>query len=75
MGVERYGEHFVKRTDPKGRPYYWATGDPPPTPSDVETDITALQKGCITLTPLDYDMTEHARLRDMKEWDLTTPDL
>ena len=30
MGVERYGEHFEKRTDPRGRNYYWATGDPPP---------------------------------------------
>ncbi len=30
MGVERYGEHFEKRTDPRGRSYYWATSDPPP---------------------------------------------
>ena len=29
MGVERYGEHFIRRQDPKGRDYYWATNDPP----------------------------------------------
>jgi len=40
MGVERYGEHFIKRQDPKGRNYYWATGDPPPAETDHETDPT-----------------------------------
>src|SRR5262245_37897213 len=25
MGVARYGEHFEKRVDPRGRNYYWAT--------------------------------------------------
>jgi 5'-nucleotidase len=68
MGVNRYGEHFIKRTDPKGRAYYWATGDPPPEPTSNETDLSALQKGMITLTPLGYDMTRHEQLAAMKAW-------
>ena len=24
MGVERYGEHYIRRQDPKGRDYYWS---------------------------------------------------
>ena len=43
MGVNRYGEHFVKRADPKGRSYYWATNDPPPQPTDHATDLTELE--------------------------------
>ena len=58
MGVARYGEHFIRRKDPKGRTYYWATGEPSPPAGETETDLTALQKGYITLTPLDYDMTK-----------------
>jgi 5'-nucleotidase len=70
MSVQRYGEHFVKRTDPRGRDYYWATGDPPPQPGDQETDLTALKKGFVTLTPLQYDMTKYPVLREMESWDL-----
>jgi 5'-nucleotidase len=70
MSVERYGEHFVKRKDPRGRDYYWATGDPPPQPGDHETDLTALKKGFVTLTPLQYDMTKYGVLREMEHWEL-----
>jgi 5'-nucleotidase len=68
MGVAQYGEHFVRRRDPKGRTYYWATGDPPPPQSDEETDLSALQEGFITLTPLHYDMTRETALAEMRAW-------
>ena len=72
MGVARYGEQFIKRTDPRGRSYYWATNDPPPQPDGYETDLTALTKGFITLTPLQYNMTRHAVLTEMERtWRLT----
>lgn len=73
MGVGRYGEHFLKRQDPKGRTYYWATDDPPPPKGDTETDLTALQQGFVTLTPLQYDMTKQTVLRDMQTWSLDLP--
>ena len=28
MGVQRYGEHYIKRKDPKAGTTYWATNDP-----------------------------------------------
>jgi 5'-nucleotidase len=68
MGVNRYGEHFIKRKDPKGRTYYWATNEPPPEPTEEETDLSALARGQISLTPLHYDMTQHAVLRQMQSW-------
>jgi 5'-nucleotidase len=71
MGVAHYGNDFIKRTDPKGRPYYWATGDPPPEHPGHETDLTALKKGYVTLTPLDYDLTERSMLRAMQSWDFS----
>ena len=73
MAVARYGEHFIKRTDPRGRSYYWATNEPPARPEGHETDLTALAKGHITLTPLQYDMTQHQVLREMTGWKLEVP--
>ncbi len=74
MGIARYGQHFIKRVDPKGRNYYWATNDPPPEPGEHETDLTALEKGFVTLTPLQYDMTKPSVLRKMENWELQLSD-
>ncbi len=73
MGVARYGEHFIRRKDPQGRTYFWATVDPPPRDDHQETDLSALKDGYITLTPLHYDLTLRPALDAMKEWsfDLT----
>ena len=73
MGVERYGELYIKRQDPKGRDYYWATNDPPPKPTENETDLTALAAGYVTLTALDYDMTKFDMLREMHDWEVELP--
>jgi 5'-nucleotidase len=73
MGVARYGEQFLKRQDPKGRNYYWATNDPPPPKGDQDSDLSALEQGFVTLTPLQYDMTKVATLRDMQDWRIALP--
>lgn len=70
MGVERYGEHYIRRQDPKGRDYYWATNDPPPRRTDHPTDLTALADGHVTVTPLMFDMTDSACLASMADWKL-----
>ena len=68
MGLDRYGESYEKRIDPRGRPYYWATNDPPPRPGQIETDLTALSKGFITVTPLDFNLTKQSYLDQMSGW-------
>ncbi len=76
MGVERYGEHYIRRQDPKGRDYFWATNDPPPRRTDHPTDLTALSDGHVTVTPLMFDMTDSSVLEAMSGWGLALePDL
>jgi 5'-nucleotidase len=70
MGLQHFGERFIKRVDPKGRNYYWAAGDLSPGPADHESDLTALQKGFVTLTPLDYDLTKRSIMEKMESWRL-----
>jgi 5'-nucleotidase len=72
MNVIRYGDGFEKRVDPWGRDYYWLKGGPPLSAPTHETDLSALAKGKITLTPLHYDLTCQAALAAMsrKPWNL-----
>jgi len=69
MNVTRYGGGFEKRVDPWGRDYYWLTGGPPQSVPGHETDLSALAKGKVTITPLDYDLTRRAALDEMRRWE------
>jgi 5'-nucleotidase len=63
-----YVEAFDRRTDPRGRVYFWTTPEfscPQPHP---DTDVTAMAEGFITVTPLQFDLTDTARLRAMSAW-------
>jgi 5'-nucleotidase len=75
MGVARYGEHFIKRTDPKGRTYYWATGDPAPGDEGHPTDLSVLSEGYASLTPLHFNLTKAAMLQAMEGWSLKLPSI
>jgi len=70
MSVKRYGEQFIKRQDPKGRTYYWASTSPDARPDESGSDLSALQNGHVTLTPLQFNMTHRATLQSMSDWDL-----
>lgn len=68
MNVTRYADSFERRADPWGRSYFWLKGGPPAHPPGVETDLSALARGCITVTPLDYDLTRRNALAAMQQW-------
>lgn len=70
MGVGHYGSHYIKRQDPKNRDYYWATVDPPPQPTEHDTDLNALAKGFVTVSPLKFDLTRQELLSPMQSWEL-----
>ena len=75
MNVTRYGDSFEKRVDPWGRDYYWLTGGPAPATPGHETDLSTLAKGKVSLTPLDYDLTRQAALREMEQWRFQLPEM
>jgi 5'-nucleotidase len=64
-----YVEGYDRRTDPRGRVYFWTTPDfscPDPHP---DTDVTGLAEGYITVTPLQFNLTDAARLEEMSGWE------
>ena len=54
---------YEKRISPKdGADYYWNNSIFTLGPTDSDTDVAALREGYITVTPLSFDLTDHASL-------------
>jgi len=79
QGIRRYFDTFEKRVDPRGKTYYWLAGevleeiDQPEhmhLPLDIETDVQAIAKNYITVTPLQYNLTYPAGVYTLQKWDL-----
>ena len=65
----KWQEEFDKRQDPSGRDYYWLTGHFVPFEEhDEDTDLYALQKGFVSIVPVNFDMTHHALLKEISAW-------
>ena len=61
---------YEERQDPRGRNYYWNSSIFKLGATQDDTDVAALRDGFITITPLHFDLTNHARLREMQERNL-----
>jgi 5'-nucleotidase len=77
QGLRRYHNLFERRTDPRGKGYYWLAGevledvDAPVThPRDAAllTDVQAIAQGLISVTPLQYNLTHYGRIEQVQSW-------
>ncbi|TVQ55585.1 MAG: 5'/3'-nucleotidase SurE [Phycisphaerales bacterium] len=68
---------YEKRHSPYGKLYYWASGNGMQfTHTAPESDVEALLEGCITITPLTYNLSDHPRLQTWHDRLISTaPDL
>jgi len=69
QGLRVYRDLLVKRQDPRGRPYYWIGGDAPTGVPEDGTDFGALAAGCVSVTPLQLDLTAHHALESLGSWE------
>lgn len=58
-----FHDHYVRRLDPRGRPYYWLKEHPALEKAEPDTDVSCLRRGHVTVTPLTCDLTHHDLLR------------
>jgi 5'-nucleotidase len=58
LGVRAYNDWFEKRTDPRGRVYYWLAGEAIEEGEEEGTDAHAVFNSYISVTPLSFDMTD-----------------
>ena len=59
---------FRETDRPLGREYYWLIGGPAANTPGHETDLSAVAKGKVTITPLDYNVTRQGRVPEMERW-------
>jgi len=59
---------YDRRLTPYGQVYYWAAGDGMVFAHTAsESDVESLAERCVTITPLTFDLTDHARLQTWEE--------
>ncbi len=68
QGNRVYHDRLDKRVDPRGKPYYWAIGDPPTAHAEPGTDAEALLNKFVSVTPIQLDLTAYRFLPEMNSW-------
>ena len=68
QGLRVYRDRLEQRIDPRGRPYYWIGGDAPTGLPEPGTDVGALAEGCVSVTPLQLDLTAYPTLHNLVNW-------
>ncbi len=63
-------ENYDERKDPRGRTYYWLTGEFKNLDKGEDTDENALSEGYVSVVPIQYDMTAHHFISDLNKWNL-----
>ena len=71
QGRRIYSETVVRKTDPRGKAYYWIGGVDPRWKCTGGTDYEAVSSGWISLTPLHLDLTNHGAIDELKTWELS----
>lgn len=63
-------DRFDEREDPLGKKYYWLTGEFKDQEGADDTDMAALQKGYVSVVPVQFDMTAHHAIPQLNGWKL-----
>jgi len=69
QNITPYAEKFDRRVTPRGRTYFWIGPDFSCPQPGKGTDVEALSEHFITVTPLQFDLTDHVRVMAMQSWD------
>jgi len=69
MGLRVYHDKLDSRVDPRGRPYYWISGDSPTGIPERGSDIGAVADGFVSITPLKLDLTAYSLFPELNQWE------
>lgn len=62
-----YSDAVHRRADPRGREYFWMAGNPhSPDTENIDTDIGAVKRGYISITPLQIDLTNYRIMGELE---------
>ena len=67
QGRRKIGCELLQGHDPKGAPYYWIGAQRDEDKSLKGTDLEAVSRGAVSITPLSLDLTHRAMMKTLKE--------
>lgn len=70
LGNRVYNDVIIKKTDPRGRAYYWIGGSEPSWTPSTESDFAAISENRVSVTPLLMNLTDLEQLQFLREMDL-----
>ena len=70
LGRRIYGTTITRRADPRGLEYYWLAGREVSGVDEPGTDVGAIAKGLVSVTPLKLDNTDLSALSAVEAWTL-----
>jgi 5'-nucleotidase len=73
LGSRIYNDTIVRKTDPRGKDYFWIGGGEPGWNRDDSSDFSAVSAGYVSVTPLKLDMTDSETMSELQGWDLQWP--
>ncbi|MBD3169442.1 MAG: 5'/3'-nucleotidase SurE [candidate division Zixibacteria bacterium] len=65
QGRRIYEDVITEHIDPRGKPYYWIGGVEGQLRGGKKTDLAAIKRGVISVTPLHLDLTNYGVMRDL----------
>jgi 5'-nucleotidase len=66
-GRRKVSDEVIEGRDPRGRPYYWIGGQHGPDRFKRGTDINALARRMVSITPVTVDLTHHGMVRKLRQ--------
>ena len=68
LGFRHKSEPVIKALDPKNQPIYWVGPAGAGQDAGPGTDFHAIADGCVSVTPIKTDLTDHQSLDSLRDW-------
>ncbi len=68
LGRRHKSEPVIKTQDPQGRPIYWVGPPGAEQDSGPGTDFCAVREQCVSVTPIQVDLTRYDKLDEFARW-------
>jgi 5'-nucleotidase len=66
QGRRKIGGSMIEGVDPRGEPYFWIGGGRDEDRGRPGTDLEAVHRGAVSVTPLSLDLTHEPTVKTLK---------
>jgi 5'-nucleotidase len=68
LGRRHKAENVIKAQNPRGEVVYWVGAAGAAADAGEGTDFHAIEQGCVSVTPLQIDLTNRDQMREVAHW-------